>query len=87
MGLPAPVPGLVIRYSYLWLEEHRQGREEGVKDRPCAIVLASAETNEGQTVLGCPLHIRSRETRTMRSKFPLARKCGLGLMKRHPGLC
>jgi hypothetical protein len=32
--LPKPEPGLVIRYSYLWHDEHRQGREEGVKDRP-----------------------------------------------------
>jgi hypothetical protein len=36
---PAPHPGLVIRYSYLWEREAREGREEGVKDRPCAIVL------------------------------------------------
>ncbi len=40
MSLPKPEPGLVIRYSYLWHAEHREGREEGVKDRPCAIVLA-----------------------------------------------
>jgi hypothetical protein len=36
---PVPRPGLVIRYSYLWESEARLGREEGVKDRPCAIVL------------------------------------------------
>jgi hypothetical protein len=36
---PVPRPGLVIRYSYLWESEVRQGREEGTKDRPCAIVL------------------------------------------------
>jgi hypothetical protein len=36
---PAPQPGLVIRYSYLWEREAKKGREEGVKDRPCAIVL------------------------------------------------
>ncbi len=40
MTLPKPVPGLVIRYSYLWYGEHRQGHEEGTKDRPCAIVAA-----------------------------------------------
>ncbi len=40
MALPEPVPGLVIRYSYLWRSEAQQGREEGLKDRPCAIVLA-----------------------------------------------
>ncbi len=37
---PEPVPGLVIRYSYLWRSEHERGRGEGVKDRPCAVVLA-----------------------------------------------
>jgi hypothetical protein len=36
---PAPRPGLVIRYSYLWEQEAREGREEGVKDRPCTIIL------------------------------------------------
>lgn len=39
MSFPEPEPGLVIRYGYLWLREHRQGREEGSKDRPGAIVL------------------------------------------------
>ncbi|HEY1241914.1 MAG TPA: hypothetical protein VGF16_15230 [Bryobacteraceae bacterium] len=40
MPLPVPVPGLVIRYSYLWYSEHLAGREEGTKDRPCAVVAA-----------------------------------------------
>ncbi len=39
MPFPTPTPGLVIRYSYLWAAEHRRGQEEGVKDRPCAVVL------------------------------------------------
>jgi len=38
VSLPTPRPGLVIRYSYLWAREHDQGREEGVKDRPCAVL-------------------------------------------------
>ena len=46
MSLPTPRPGLVIRYSYLWAREHDQGREEGVKDRPCAVLLAT-RTDEG----------------------------------------
>jgi len=37
--LPEPFPGLVIRYAYLWRKDHAAGRDEGVKDRPCAIVL------------------------------------------------
>lgn len=40
MAFPEPVPGLVIRYSYLWESESRRGQEEGRKDRPCAVVLA-----------------------------------------------
>ena len=39
MSLPEPERGLVIRYSYLWKSEHDEGRDEGIKDRPCAIVL------------------------------------------------
>lgn len=45
---PKPVPGLVIRYSYLWASEYDAGREEGRKDRPCAIIVA-VETDEGTT--------------------------------------
>jgi hypothetical protein len=48
--LPQPVPGLVIRYSYLWSEESERGQEEGIKDRPCAIVLTTADDAGGQIV-------------------------------------
>jgi hypothetical protein len=37
--LPPPQPGLVIRYSYLWAQDAAQGREEGTKERPAAVVL------------------------------------------------
>jgi hypothetical protein len=50
MPLPAPHPGLVIHYAYLWHAEHLQGREEGVKDRPCVMVL-TAESAGGDTVV------------------------------------
>ena len=39
MPFPKPLPAQVIRYSYLWNSEYLRGQEEGVKDRPCAIVL------------------------------------------------
>jgi hypothetical protein len=42
VAFPTPVPGLVIRYSYLWASEHARGQQEGDNDRPCAIVLATA---------------------------------------------
>ena len=48
MSWPEPRPGLVIRFSYLWKREADAGREEGVTDRPCAIVLA-VEQKQGHT--------------------------------------
>jgi hypothetical protein len=36
---PRPQAGLVIRYSFLWSNEANEGREEGIKDRPCTIVI------------------------------------------------
>lgn len=50
MSLPNPEPGLVICYSYLWHEEHERGGEEGMKDRPCAIVL-TVQDDEGDTIV------------------------------------
>ena len=41
MALPIPVPGLVIRYSFLWRDEAARGIEEGAKDRPCGVVLVT----------------------------------------------
>ena len=46
--LACPKPGLVIRYSYLWHQESQSGQEEGVKDRPCAVVIA-LEDDENRT--------------------------------------
>lgn len=45
-----PIAGLVISYSYLWHSEYAQGREEGVKERPCAIV-AVVELQDGVPVV------------------------------------
>jgi hypothetical protein len=53
---PQPVPGLVLRYSYLWRAEQRRGQEEGVKDRPCAVVLVTAAEDSGMVAPSCRLH-------------------------------
>ena len=55
MSLPEPTPGLVIRYSYLWLSEADSGREEGVKDRPCAIVVVVQDRGGRKRVLALPI--------------------------------
>lgn len=49
MALPLPQPGQVIRYAYLWWNEARIGREDGVKDRPCGVILTRI-TKSGQTI-------------------------------------
>lgn len=55
MKLPDPHPGLVISYAYLWSGEHERGRDEGVKDRPCAIVVARRtapeDAGKGKTIV------------------------------------
>lgn len=53
--LPTPHPGLVICYSYLWSHDHAQGREEGVKDRPCAIVVARRVAEDKTVVTVVPV--------------------------------
>jgi hypothetical protein len=55
LKFPEPVPGLVIRYSYLWRAEHARGQEEGVKDRPCAIVLSNVELEGARRVVVLPI--------------------------------
>jgi hypothetical protein len=50
VNLPAPRPGLVIGYSYLWASEHGRGAEEGAKNRPCALVAAQ-QAGEGLVVV------------------------------------
>jgi hypothetical protein len=55
LSLPAPVPGLVVRYSYLWKREHESGRDEGVKDRPCAVLLAIKDSEGEMMVTVLPI--------------------------------
>jgi len=53
MAIEFPHAGQVINYSYLWRNEADEGREEGSKNRPCAIVLAQ---EEGRVVLAPITH-------------------------------
>jgi len=78
--LPAPQPGLVIRYSYLWAREAAQGREEGAKERPAAVVLVVAEPAAGApAVYVLPItHARPEEgVEAIEIPPAVARKAGL----------
>lgn len=55
MKLPRPAQGLVIRYSYLWRAEHLRGQEEGIKDRPCAVILVTAAQDDREIVTVLPV--------------------------------
>ncbi len=79
MSLPKPEPGLVIRYSYLWLREHRAGREDGSKDRPCAIILAFHTDEDGKQVLVVPVTHSPPENPMATLELPPAVKRHLGL--------
>jgi hypothetical protein len=79
VNFPEPYPGLVIRYAYLWMREPDEGREEGTKDRPCAIVMAvTNEDNEWQ-VLVLPVTHSVPPNATDAIEIPAETKKRLGL--------
>jgi hypothetical protein len=55
VSLPEPYAGLVVRYSYLWKREFDAGRDEGTKDRPCAIVMAVIDEDGDKEVWVLPI--------------------------------
>ncbi len=79
MTLPIPQPGLVIRYAYLWLDEFRDGREEGLKDRPYAIIAAIKDDEGARRVLCVPITHRKPARTDSGVEIPLAVKRHLGL--------
>jgi hypothetical protein len=80
VALPEPVPGLIIRYSYLWYREHLQGRDEGQKDRPCAIIAAVRADETGATrVLVLPITHSPPDHPSLAVEIPAAVKARLKL--------
>jgi hypothetical protein len=77
--LPKPVPGLLIRYGYLWREEHARGQEEGVKDRPCVVVLVTADEDGEQWVTVLPVTHAPPSVPELAVEIPAATKRRLGL--------
>ena len=80
MIIPAPTPGLVIRYSYLWHSEFVAGRDEGIKDRPVAIVatVRTGDDNEIR-VLVLPVTHSAPGSGVAALEIPLTIKRKLGL--------
>lgn len=55
MDFPKPKNAQVIRYSYLWKEEFLRGQEEGVKDRPCAVIIVTQNKENDDIVTVLPI--------------------------------
>jgi hypothetical protein len=79
VSLPVPKPGLVIRYAYLWESEARQGREEGTKDRFCAIVLVVLREGDHPIVRVLPVTHTPPVNSADALEIPFATKERLGL--------
>lgn len=79
MTLPPPALGLVVRYAYLWRSEADRGRQEGAKDRPCAVVLA-VRRDGGRTVVAvAPITHSPPAEGTLAVELPNTTKERLGL--------
>lgn len=79
MSLPKPHPGLVVRYSYLWHAEHEAGREEGTKDRPCAVILVVTEAEGHERVTVLPITHSEPKAMELAVEIPPVVKARLGL--------
>ena len=79
MPLPVPFPGLVLHYSYLWHDEHRRGRTEGTKNRPCVVVLAVTSEDGVTVVTVAPVTHAPPRTPGEAIEIPAATKLRLGL--------
>lgn len=73
-NIPEPFPGLLISYAYLWRREFEAGREEGVKDRPCAVVLAKKTEGIETIVTVAPVTHTEPEVPDMAVEIPFTVK-------------
>ena len=79
VAAPKPDIGLVIRHAYLWWNEARVGREEGVKGRPCVIVH-TRQNDHGETeVYIAPVTHTPPEVLERAMQIPSATKARLRL--------
>ena len=63
----------------MWSAEHERGQEEGVKDRPCAIVLVTTDEAGERVVTVLPVTHTPPSDPALAVEIPLATKRRLGL--------
>lgn len=79
MNLPAPTPGLVVSYSYLWRDEALRGVEDGRKDRPCVVILTVNGIEGACVVTVAPITHSPPAQANEATVLPLKTKARLGL--------
>ena len=78
MGLPAPQPGLVFRYDYVWAGDADAGSQSG-KDRPACLVAASDSSLRPKFVVILPITHSKPGRDTVSVELPPKVKAHLGL--------
>lgn len=76
---PQPLPGQVISYAYLWQTEHQRGQEEGLKDRPCAVILVITNEDDNEMVTVLPITHTPSSNPDLAVEIPSTTKRRLGL--------
>ena len=79
MPLPAPEPGLVLHYEFLWSHEHAAGAEDGEKRRPAVIISAIANELKQVRVIVAPITHRQPTDPSTAIQIPPRVKTHLGL--------
>ena len=74
-----PEPGEVLNYSYLWEYEYVKGRDEGIKDRPVAVVLVTQTTDGIDQVHVVPMTTKPPARDQLAIEVPDAVRRDLGL--------
>jgi hypothetical protein len=78
VSLPAPRPGLIIRYDYLWSREAAEGRDYG-KERPACLVATLDSVDRPLHVVLLPITHTAPTGETIGIEIPLAVKAALNL--------
>jgi hypothetical protein len=79
MPLPDPECGLVISYFYLWRHERENGRTEGIKARPCVVLLVRTQDDGTRRITVAPMTHSAPLDPTSAIEIPPAVKRHLGL--------
>ncbi len=74
-----PGVGAVIRYGYLWAADAHRGMREGLKNRPCVVVVTLTDGNGKDVLIVMPItHVQPAAT-DLAVELPIATKRRLGL--------